>query len=162
MLSGIERVVGWLVSAAALLGGVALVFLVGVICVDVVGRFFGAPLYGSRDLVQMGAVLVIFGGMAYADRKEGHIQVDILATTFPPEVNRWLLVLGYFVGAVAFALIAWQLWVSAGLSQMMGSTYNLVTLPRAWFQYAIAALSVVDVIRMLLGAVELASGRARG
>jgi TRAP-type C4-dicarboxylate transport system permease small subunit len=161
MLSGIERVVGWLVGAAALLGGVALVFLVGVICVDVVGRAFGAPLYGSRDLVQMGAVLVIFGGMAYADRKEGHIQVDILEKAFSPEVNRWLRVLGYLVGAVAFALIAWQLWVSAGLSQMMRSTYNLITLPRAWFQYAIAALSVVAVAQMLLRAFALASGRAR-
>lgn len=161
MLSGIQRVVGFLVSAAALLGGAALVFLVGVICVDVVGRFFGSPLYGSRDLVQMGAVLVIFGGMAYADRREGHIQVDILANAFSPAMNRWLLVLGYLFGAVVFGLIAWQLWVSAGLSQMMRSTYNLVTVPRAWFQYSIAALSVVAAAQMLLRAAALASGRAR-
>ena len=144
----IERIVTMIVRAAALLGGVALITLTAVIMLDVVGRLFGAPLYGARDIVQMASVFVVFGGFAYADLKGGHIKVDILAAQFPPTLNRVLLAAGYALGAVAFALIAWQLWVAAGFSAMLGAATNLLSIPRAPFQQAAAVLAGLTAVLM--------------
>lgn len=159
MRDAIERGVVMVVRLAALLGGVALVLLTAVIMVDVVGRFFGAPLYGSRDIVQMASVFVVFGGLAYADLKGGHIQVDILADHFPEAMNRILVAAGYALGAVAFGLIAWQLWKAAGFSAMLGAATNLLSIPRAPFQQSAAILSGLTALLMAWRVVTTLDGR---
>ena len=53
-----------LIRLSAIIGTLGLLFVVAVIVVDVVGRNFGAPLYGAQDLVMMTMVIVVFGGMA--------------------------------------------------------------------------------------------------
>ena len=162
MMDAVERVVVWAVRLAAFSGGLALVSLTAVIMADVVGRFFGAPVYGSRDIVQMASVFVVFGGLAYADLKGGHIQVDILANTFPDALNRALVAAGYLLGAAAFALVAWQLWKAAGFSAMLGSATNLLRIPRAPFQQAAAILSGLTALLMVWRVVTTLAGRDTG
>ena len=53
-----------LLGLSANLGALGLLVEVIVIMIDVVGRFFGSPLYGSQDMVTMGMVVLVFGGMA--------------------------------------------------------------------------------------------------
>ncbi|MER0236773.1 TRAP transporter small permease [Fulvimarina sp. MAC8] len=162
MFSLIERGVGLLVGLAALLGGVALVVITAVVCIDVAGRYFGSPLFGARDIVQVAAVFAVFGGMAYLDRRDGHIQVDVLQGVFPAALNRVLTIVGYAVGAVAFGLIAWQMWVAAGYSVMLNSATNLLRIPEAPFQIALAVLSAIAVLQMLLRIVQILTGRKDG
>ena len=158
-MDAMERGVTMLVRLAALLGGIALVGLTAVIMIDVVGRLFGAPLYGSRDIVQMASVFVVFGGLAYADLKGGHIQVDILARWFPEGLNRALVAAGYAVGAVAFGLVAWQLWVAAGFSAILGAATNLLAIPRAPFQQSAAVLSALTALLMAWRVATTLAGR---
>jgi TRAP-type C4-dicarboxylate transport system permease small subunit len=66
-----------LISLSAFFGTVCLIVQVVVILIDVVGRYFGYPLTGARDISQMAMVMVVFGGMALCDRIGGHISVDV-------------------------------------------------------------------------------------
>ncbi len=149
-----------LIGLSASIGALALLGLVGVIMVDVIGRTFFSPLFGSQDLIIMGMSVLVFGGMALCDRKGGHIAVDLLEDRFPSWLNRALDIGAALIGAAAFGLIAWTVFESSLLSQMLNLSTNLLRLPKAWFQWGVCAFSVLTALGLLLRAAELAlSGR---
>lgn len=150
-----------LIGLSAFIGTAGLMFVVGVILVDVVGRNFGRPLYGSQDMVTMTMVLIVFGGMALCDRLDGHIVVDIFETAFSDRLNRVIDVASALLGALIFALIAWAVWNSAQLSEMLNLSTNLLRLPLAWFQYTLVAFSTVALLALALRAALLLSGAPR-
>lgn len=159
-MTAIRDLADRLIGLSASIGAIGLFIEVAVILIDVIGRAFGSPLYGSQDLVTMTMVLVVFGGMALCDRIGGHIAVDVLERKFPDALNRLIDILSALLGAVIFGFIAYAIWDSSKISVMLNLNTNLLNLPKAWFQWALAAFSVVAAIGLLLRAAELAtSGR---
>ena len=160
MLRILRKTADGLIGLSATFGAVALVFEVGVILVDVVGRALGHPLFGSQDMITMVMVVLVFGGMALCDRKGGHISVDLLERRFPGAVNRVIDIVAALLGAIIFAFIAWAVWDSSRISQMLNLSTNLLNWPKAWFQWALCAFSLVTAFGMALRALELTlSGR---
>ncbi len=157
MLPTLQKLTDRLVGLSAIVGTLGLLFVVGVIVVDVVGRNFGKPLYGSQDLITMTMVLIVFGGMALCDRKDGHIVVDIFEKTFSARLNRMIDIGSALLGSTVFLLIAYTVFQSAKLSKMLNLSTNLLKLPTAWFQYALCVLSVVGALAMILRALTLLS-----
>ncbi|NNF23325.1 MAG: TRAP transporter small permease [Rhodobacteraceae bacterium] len=145
-----------LIGLSATIGAIGLFIEVSVILVDVIGRAFGRPLYGSQDLVTMTMVLVVFGGMALCDRTGGHIAVDIFERRFPDALNRLIDIGSALLGAVIFVFIAYAIWDSSKISVMLNLNTNLLNLPKAWFQWALAGFSLVTAMGLLLRAAELA------
>jgi TRAP-type C4-dicarboxylate transport system permease small subunit len=95
--------------------------------------------------------------MALCDRMGGHIAVDIFESRLPRVVNRMIDIAAAGPGAVIFAMIAWAVWESAVLSQMLNLSTNLLRLPKAWFQWAFCGLAVLTAAGMaLLAGAELA------
>ena len=159
-MEALRKTADRLIGLSATLGAVALVAVMVTILIDVVGRALGSPLYGSQDIVTMSMVILVFGGMALCDRHGGHIAVDLLEPRFPPRVNRLIDIVVALTGALIFAFIAWAVWDSAKLSQMLNLSTNLLRLPKAWFQWALAGFSVLAALGLLLRGAELAlSGR---
>jgi len=149
-----------LIGLSAVIGSLGLLFEVGVILYDVIGRALGSPLLGSQDLVTMAMVILVFGGMAMCDRTGGHIAVDLLERKFPPRLNRVIDIFSALLGAVVFIAIAWAVWESSKLSQMLNLSTNLLRLPKVYFQWALVGFSVLTALGLLLRAAELAlSGR---
>lgn len=145
---------------SANIGALGLFVEVVVIMIDVVGRFFGNPLYGSQDIVTMGMTILVFGGMAMCDRNGGHIAVDLLEPWFPAALNRIIDIVSALLGAVIFVFIAYAIYESAKLSIMLNLSTNLLRLPKAYFQWGLAGFSIVTALGMLLRAAELSlSGR---
>lgn len=145
-----------LIGLSATIGVLGLYLEVGVILVDVIGRAAGRPLFGSQDIVTMAMVIVVFGGMALCDRQGGHVAVDLLERRFPRRLNRAIDVIAAALGAVIFAMIAWAVFESAKLSVMLNLSTNLLALPKAWFQWALAGFAGLTAAGMALRAVELA------
>lgn len=158
MLSLARKIADVIINISAVFGGAALFAGLAVILVDVIGRMFGAPLRGSPDLIQMAFVLMVFGGIPYCDRIGGNVAVDLLENWFSPGVNRLLFILANATGAVIFALLAWQLWESSKLSNMLNLSTNILFLPKAPFQYVAVALCCITSASQTLRVLELANG----
>nr|WP_255703060.1 TRAP transporter small permease [Roseivivax sp. GX 12232] len=150
-----RKIADGLIGLSALVGGLCLLALVGVILVDVVGRSFGAPLFGSQDLITMGMALLVFGGMALCDREGGHIAVDLLEPRYSPALNRAIDIFTAVLGCVIFVMIALTVIEAARLSQMLNMSTNLLRLPRAWFQWGLALMSLVAALGLAVRALEL-------
>ncbi|HSF64580.1 MAG TPA: TRAP transporter small permease [Paracoccaceae bacterium] len=156
LLSRLSWATDRLIDLCVILGAAGLLVALGVTATDVVGRAFGHPLYGARDIVSMAGVFVVFGGMAQAHRKGAHVAVDLLERRFPPGLNRFLTIQAHALGAVIFALIAWQLWLAVDLARMLRMSTNLLYLPRAPFLMAMTGLALVCAFSMALRAIEAA------
>jgi TRAP-type C4-dicarboxylate transport system permease small subunit len=145
-----------LIGLSATIGALALIVEVGVILVDVIGRAFGHPMYGSQDLITMAMVILVFGAMALCDRNGGHIAVDLFERYYPPLMNRIIDVVAALMGAIIFVALAWAVWESSKLSTMLNLSTNLLRLPKAWFQWALVGFSLLTAFGMALRALELA------
>lgn len=160
MLRGLRRTADALIHLAAAIAAAGLIAEVAVILVDVVGRYFGAPLRGAQDVSMMGMTIVVFGGMALCDRFGGHISVDVFEPNFPDWLNRLGDIVAALLGAAIFVGIAWTVWESSMLSLMLNLKTNIILWPKAWFQWAVCAFSAIAAMGMLLRAVELSVGRS--
>ena len=107
----------------------------------------------------MTMVILVFGGIAMCDRDGGHIAVDIFEPRYPAWLNRYIDIFAATLGAVIFVFIAWAILESAKLSMMLNLSTNLLRLPKAWFQWGLAGMSIVTAFSMLLRAIELALSR---
>lgn len=154
MLALVRTVTDRLISLSALLGTVALLFVVVIVLIDVIGRAFGSPLYGSLDLTTMAFVVVVFCGMALCDQQGGHIAVDLFERFFPPRLNHLIDIVVDLMGGAIFLTMAYAVTKAAGLSAMLNLRTNLLGLPLAWFQWLLAVLAFLTGIAVLLRAVE--------
>ncbi len=161
MLNLLSRGADRLIRLSALVGTLGLMIEIIVILADVVGRNFGMPLLGAHDMSTMAMVLIVFGGMAICDRVGGHIAIDLLEHTMPGWMIRAGDVVSALLGAVIFAGIAWTVWESAELSRMLNLSTNIIGLPKAWFQYAVVAMSVITALGMALRATGLILGTGK-
>lgn len=155
MLTTLRKAADGLIGLSAAIGSLALLFVMGVIVVDVIGRAFGSPLYGGHDLTTMTMIIIVFGAMALCDRKGGHIAVDLFERKFPPAMNRAIDFLVAVFGIVIFVALAWATYDSAQISQMLNLSTNLLNLPKAWFQWALSIFCLVTAFGLLLRALEL-------
>lgn len=138
---------------AALCCGLASALVLGVtalLLADVVGRAFGVPLFGAQDLAEMAMVLMTFGALALLEQRDAQIRVEL----FKPLMPQWLIACGDMLAAILgsalwFAL-AYAIWESAALSSLLNLASNILKLPKAPVQYAVAALiAIAGAINLL-------------
>ena len=103
----VERLSG----AIAVLGGLLLLAMAGLVVVSVVGRrFFNSPVNGDFELVSMGAAIAVFTFLPYTQARRGNILVDTFTTWLPARGNQlidafWDLVYAVTMGFLAICLI---------------------------------------------------------
>ena len=155
----VRKLADRLISLSAIIGSAGLLFEMMVILVDVVGRAFGSPLFGSQDMITMTMLMIVFGGMALCDRQGGHIAVDLLERKFPKKLNRMIDALSALMGAVIFVMLAWAVYkvVAINIRFGMPDSTNLLNLPMTWFRIAVVVLALVTAFGMLLRSIELAA-----
>lgn len=156
-MNALRTIADRIINLSAIFGALGLLFEVGVVLTDVIGRAFGKPLYGSQDLETMAMVILVFGGMAACDRRGGHIAVDLLQPKFSTGFNRFIDAISAFMGAVIFLAIAYAVYESLKLSLMLNLSTNLLNLQKYIFQWALVGFALLTSLGLLLRAIELAS-----
>jgi TRAP-type C4-dicarboxylate transport system permease small subunit len=95
-------------KTAALLAISALLFMTGVVAINVIGRgFFSSPLLGTVELVGLAGVFLISFAIGLTERDRAHITVMIMVSRLPERVQSLFAIAGFFVCLVAVILLAW-------------------------------------------------------
>ncbi|HIF11107.1 MAG TPA: TRAP transporter small permease [Sneathiellales bacterium] len=140
----------------AVVGGVAIVFLVGLTVVGVFFRYvLNDPIFGMDDLATLTLSVIVAGSMAYGARAGSHVYVDILGMVGGRRVTRYTDIFARGLGAVVVGLSAYALVKQGSCGIRCGNfTPNLAIEHRPFYMLLAVSMglySVILVLEMIVG-----------
>ena len=118
----ISRAIDKATSFLSIVAGAAVALLVAHVTVDVIFRsFVGKTLPGTIPSVSnYYMVLIVCLPLAFVERKNAHINVDVLTNLMPERVTRPLFGWTYLITALIFGFIAYASWIEAAAQYAQG------------------------------------------
>jgi TRAP-type C4-dicarboxylate transport system permease small subunit len=123
------KIIQWMLDKMKIIGAACLVGMTFLTCVDVVGRTFGHPVFGSVEIVGFMATLAVVMAMPYTHQVQGHIGVEILVRLFSEKTQTIIDICTGIVSLILFALISWRMAVYANTMQESGEVSMNLELP---------------------------------
>ncbi|MGB0631252.1 MAG: TRAP transporter small permease [Alphaproteobacteria bacterium] len=140
----------------AVFSGLILLGIVSLTFVDVVLRYvFSAPIFGARDVLEMGMVVVISLAFPFTWRMGGHIVVDLIPdySIAALTIARDLIVRA--IGIAMFGLLAWRCWIRADDAVLFNEATNMIELPFSPFFIFLAGASALQTFVLIVESVFL-------
>lgn len=117
------RLLGRALQTTTVVAGIALILMMVHISTDVVAKYIlRIPMPGTITVVSnYYMILVAFLPLAFTERRNGQISVEVMTSFFPGRFQRVLNVFSMIFCTAVFSALAWQGWIEAGRSQDVGS-----------------------------------------
>ena len=152
----LETINDFLNKIMTILAGVAVLLLMALATGNVVLRIFHLPYRGAYEIVSFLGAIVIAFALGYTQKRKGNIVVDILTEKFPKKLNRILDGISYFVSAIFFTIVSWQIYIwgmKIWESHEVSETLKIIYHPFIFcvsFGFAILSLTlIVDFLNTL-------------
>jgi TRAP-type C4-dicarboxylate transport system permease small subunit len=113
MMERLQKIEHILNRFLMIIGGVAVLGLMGLATGNVVLRVFHAPFRGAYEVVSFLGAVVIACALGFTQKRKDNIVVNILTERFSKQTNRVLNTFSYFITMLFFAVVAWQVFVYA-------------------------------------------------
>ena len=108
LLRFLDTLIRWLGNACLAIAAVAIGLLAIIGTADSLGtQLFALPVPSALELSQAGLAVVVFMGLAFAQRRRGHVMVDILFNRFTGNVKVFFTGLALLAAVTFFAFLAW-------------------------------------------------------
>ncbi|MEI2414557.1 TRAP transporter small permease [Orrella sp. JC864] len=147
----LSRAVQRLAWLSVFIGGVGLFLSMFAGIADVVTSKFGHPIHGAYELSESVMVLVVFGGLAYAQIQRKHIRVELIYLQAGPRMQSLMDVLADLAGIAFFGLLLWQGWNEALYSLSIDeATSGAVRFPLYPARFALAFGAALYLLQLLL------------
>ncbi|GGB20854.1 TRAP transporter small permease subunit [Allosediminivita pacifica] len=159
----LKRIVTFLGWFMVLIGGIGLLVSVFLGVADVVGIHFGHPVPGALEITESTMVLIVFGGLTFAQIRRKHIRVEFVYLKMPPRVQSAMDLASSLLSVVFFGLLAWQGWLELDYSLAINeSTSGLIRLPLYPARMALLGGTLLMIVQLVVDIVEDISRLARG
>lgn len=158
----ITNVIDRITSAMAIVAGIAVVLMIVHTTAAIITRSaFDFALTGTITIVSnYYMIIVVCLPLAIVERKDAHINVDVLTNHFPASVQKQLFGWTYLLSAVVFGLIAYSSWDEAVSKYRIGliSVERNIAIP-TWIGYFAVPLgygmgtiyTLLRFVRFLIG-----------
>ena len=123
------KIIEWFSDRLKIIGAACLIGMVFLTCVDVVGRFFRHPIFGSVEIVGYMATIAVIMGLPYTNRIKGHVGVEILVRMLSKRTQLIIDLCTQTLSIVLFGLITWRMAVYARTLQDAGETSVILGFP---------------------------------
>lgn len=134
------------------IGALSLTGMMLITVVDVIGRFFKHPIFGSVELVGFMATIVIATALPYTQKVDGHVGVEILARLLPRKTQVIMEIITRLISLVLFSLITWQMVLYAREIHEVGEVSMNLEFPIYYIVYLLAfgllafSVSIIETI----------------
>lgn len=153
------RKIDTLCAGLAVFSGLILIALIGLTFCDVVMRYlFSAPIFGARDLLEMGMVLVISLAFPFTWRMGGHIVVDLIPDYGLKALTVARDIIVRLIGVFIFGLLAWRAMIRSDDAVLFNEATNMIELPFSLFFIVLAVGSALQVAVLCIEIVRLLAG----
>jgi TRAP-type C4-dicarboxylate transport system permease small subunit len=148
--------------AASAVAIAALCLLCAVTVVDVTGRYlFNSPQLGAVEMGEFLMVVLTFGGLALAELRGGHIDVDFFVGSLPARARVLLEAGAALLGSAFWGFVAWRAALHAGSIYEAGEVSPNLALPTWPFYLTVTVgcgLFAIALLGRVLRALRPESG----
>lgn len=115
------------------LGGLSILFIMGVTLTDIFTRtFLNFSLLGTYDMVQLGLVVAVYGGLSEAFQRNAHIAVDLIDTISSPMLQRISTLIMLLLALSLLCLLTWLCFGQAYDTYLFGDITMDLRIPKYW------------------------------
>ena len=144
-VAGMPAPVRWGAGLVEVLGGLALLALMGLTVSDALLRSLAnRPILGAGDLIQVLLALVVAASLPLCVLAGRAIAIESLVQRLPAGLAAAVTRLAHLIAAAALAVLAWRCWINAGEAALFGETTMLRRIPYGPFYAALAVSSALS------------------
>jgi len=139
------------------IGALALTCMMLLTVVDVIGRFFKHPIFGSVELVGFLATIVVAAALPYTHKVDGHVGVEILVRLLSKKAQIRIDIFTRALSLVLFSLITWQMFLYAMDIKETGEVSMNLEFPIYYIVYLAAfgmLIFSVTILETILGNIK--------
>jgi TRAP-type C4-dicarboxylate transport system permease small subunit len=156
------KTVDWFNRALKILGACCLVGMMGLTCVDVVGRYFGHPIFGSVELVIFMATLTTALALPYTHEVKGHIGVELFVRLLSSRTQTVIELVTNVLSVALMGLITWRMAVYAGTIRESGQVSMNLEFPEHLIIYAVSFCFLIFTLLIAKDIVSLSRRLLKG
>ncbi len=120
------------------IGAIALTGMMLLTVVDVIGRFFKHPIFGSVELVGFMATLVVAAALPYTYKADGHVGVEIVVRLLSKKTQLIIDLFTRTISLILFCLVTWQMFLYAMDIHETGEVSMNLEFPIYYIVYVLA------------------------
>ena len=143
------KIIQWLLDKMKIIGAGCLIGMTLLTCVDVVGRAFGHPVFGSVELVGFMATLAVVMALPYTHHVQGHIGVELVVRLLSEKTQTIIDICTGILSLSLFAVVTWRMLVYARTMQESGEVSMNLELPEHLIIYVTAFCLLVFTLNIL-------------
>jgi TRAP-type C4-dicarboxylate transport system permease small subunit len=139
---------------------VGAVFLIGMAlltCLDVIGRLFKYPIFGTVELVSFMGAIAIACSLPFTHQEQGHIGVELFTRKLSSKVRHTVELCTELLSLALFILVSWRMF-DFSISQMESGVLSMnLQLPEYAIIFIVACgfviftLTIINSIFQTLG-----------
>ncbi len=148
------KIAQWVSEKLKLTGAICLVGMALLTCVDVVGRFFKHPIYGSVELVTFMGVLAVAMALPLTHETKGHIGVELFVRKLSKKARAAIDTITGTVSLVFFVLVTWRMFDYGVKMKISGEVSMNLQLPEYMIIFIVGICFVVFSLSILKGIIE--------
>ena len=137
-----------------LIGAGLLIIMAALTCVDVVGRFFRHPVFGSIELMSFMGALAVAMVLSDAHTSKSHIGVEIFVMKLPKKARLMIDFGTNLLSLVLFGLVTWKMLEYSLKVRESGEVSMNLELPEYLIISVVAFGFVIFVLNIIKGLVD--------
>ncbi|MBW2655128.1 MAG: TRAP transporter small permease [Deltaproteobacteria bacterium] len=121
-----------------IIGAVAITAMMVLTVVDVIGRFFKYPIFGSVELIGFLATIIVAAALPYTYKVDGHVGVEILVRLLSKKTQLIIDLFTRTFSLILFSLVTWQMFLYAKDIHKTGEVSMNLEFPIYYIIYLLA------------------------
>lgn len=161
-MNAIWELFDWVLDKLKIIGAACLVGMTLLTCVDVVGRFFGHPVFGSVELVGFMATLAVALALPYTHQVKGHIGVEIVVRLFSERTQAIFDLCTTVFSLALMGIITWRMLIYAGTMKASGEVSMNLELPEYFVIYIVSFCFLIFsllLVKDIFGYIKQLAGK---
>ena len=142
-MKSISKIIEFISDKLKMIGAASLVGMMALTCVDVVGRYFKHPVFGSVELVTFMGVFVVAMSLPFTHQTNGHIGVEIIISKLSRKSRAIVDIITGLLSFGLFSTVTWQMFEYSYKMRKSGEVSMNLELPEYMIIFMVAFCFVI-------------------
>ena len=153
----IDKILQFIADKLKVVGAFFLFGMAILTCVDVIGRLFKHPIFGSVELVSFMGVIAIATSLPFTHAEEGHIGVELFIRKFSRKVRDIVKLFTEILCLILFILVTWRMFIYSYKVRESGELSMNLQLPEYWIIFLLATCFVILTMTIFVSILKAIS-----